>query len=508
MSIPILVFISLVLITLAITYWASRRSVDRSGIYTAGGNITAWQNGLAVTGDFVSAAAILGSVALFFFAAVDTAIFYISPLVGLCLLLILIATPLRELGKYTVGDVLASQLPGSAIRIFSAVSTLILSQLYVIAQLVGAGNLFSIVFDLDYEVAVFFVGALIIIYVGFGGMLATTWVQIVKAALLIMGVVLLSALSVYQAGSLSNLFSQAEQAYGSDLGIFGRSGMTPFSSLSLAAALVFGMLGMPHLLIRFLTVPDAATARRSVVISALLIAIVLGLLILVVGPATLAFVKDDLTYYNSSGDIIGGSNMILLHLSKYLGGELLFGMIAALTFSTILAVVAGLTVAMASSAARDIYFALRGEMGQETERMEILIFRMTAVFAVIVACFISIALQKQNIAYLSALAFGIAAATNFPILILTIYWRRLTTLGALSGGLTGLLTALIMLVIGPTVWVQLLGNANPIFPSDYSTLISAPIAFLVSYIVSLMDTKGWGEKLDLLDATNNGSVVP
>lgn len=268
------------------------------------------------------------------------------------------------------------------------------------------------------------------------------------------------------------------------------------------------MLGMPHLLIRFLTVPDAATARRSVVISALLIAIVLGLLILVVGPATAAFVKDDLTYYNSSGDIIGGSNMILLHLSEHLGGELLFGMIAALTFSTILAVVSGLTVAMASSAAREIYFSLRCEMGQQTGRMEILIFRMTAVFAVIVACFISIALQKENIAYLSALAFGIAAATNFPILILTIYWRRLTTLGALSGGLAGLLMALIMLVIGPTVWVQLLGNPNPIFPSDYSTLISAPVAFLVSCIVSLIDTKGWGEKLDLLDATDNGSVVP
>ena len=494
MSIPVLVFTSFVVITLVITYWAARRSVDRSGVYTAGGNISAMQNGLAVTGDFVSAAAILGSVALFFFSAVDTAIFYISPLVGLCLLLIFLATPLRDLGEYTVGDVLSSKLPGNSVRIFSAVSTLILSQLYVIAQLVGAGNLFSIVFDLNYQSAVFVVGLLIMVYVGFGGMLATTWVQIIKAALLIIGVVILSGLSLFKAGGLSELFVLAEEAYGSSLGEFGRSGMSPFSSISLASALVFGMLGMPHLLIRFLTVPDAATARRSVVISALLIAGVLGLLILIVGPATLAFVKDVAFYYDVDGSIIGGSNMILLHLADILGGELLFGVIAAVTFSTILAVVAGLTVAMSSSAARDIYFSLKGGVTHQSEKKELFVFRATAVLAVIFACFVSIALQKENIAYLSALAFGIAAATNFPILILAIYWKRLTTRGALSGGFSGLVVALILLVIGPTVWVQLLGNSDPIFPSDYSTLISVPVAFFVAYVVSVLDAKGLEKK--------------
>ena len=494
MNLPMLVFIGFVLITLAITYWAARRASDRSGIYTAGGNISAFQNGLAVTGDFVSAAAILGSVALFFFAAVDTAIFYISPLVGLCLLLILIATPLRELGQFTVGDVLASKLPGTSVRVFSAVSTLVLSQLYVVAQLVGAGNLFSIVFELDYELAVFVVGFLIMIYVGFGGMLATTWVQIIKAGLLIFGVVILAILSVYKAGSLGQLFNLAESAYGSSLGQFGRSGMSPFSSISLAAALVFGMLGMPHLLIRFLTVPDAASARKSVVISALLIAGVLGVLLLVVGPAALAFIKGNIAYYHEDGSIIGGANMILLHLSDYLGGELLFGVIAAVTFSTILAVVAGLTVAMSSSAARDIYFAFKENRQDEDDKTEIFVFRATAVFAVTVACFISIALQKENIAYLSALAFGIAAATNFPILILAIYWEKLTRAGALCGGMAGLLAALVLLVLGPTVWVQLLGNSAAVFPSDYSTLISAPFAFLVAYVVSIMDSEGLEEK--------------
>ncbi len=179
--------------------------------------------------------------------------------------------------------------------------------------------------------------------------------------------------------------------------------------------------------------------------------------------------------------------MILLHLSDFLGGELLFGFIAAVTFSTILAVVAGLTVAMSSSAARDIYFALHGNITDQSEKKELIVFRVTAVLTVTLACFISIALQKENIAYLSALAFGIAAATNFPILILAIYWKKLTTKGALSGGAAGLVAALVLLVLGPTIWVKLLGNSEPIFPSDYSTLISAPLAFIVAYVVSISD---------------------
>jgi cation/acetate symporter len=487
MSTPIAVFLSLVSLTLVITYWAARRSVGRSSFYTAGGNISAVQNGLAVTGDFVSAAAILGSVALFFYAGVDAAIFYISPLVGLSLLLIFVAKPLRELGQYTIGDVLAANLDHSSVRVFSAFSTIILSELYVVAQLVGAGSLFSVVFDINYELAVAVVVALILIYVVFGGMLATTWVQIVKAGLLIIGVLLLSVLSIAKAGGVTELFVMAEAAYGSSLNEFGGAGMSIFSSVSLASALVFGMLGMPHLLIRFLTVPDVEAANRSVVISALLISIVLGLLLVVVGPAGLAFVKGQAAFQTSSGDILGGSNMILLHLSQSLGGDLLFGVIAAVTFSTILAVVAGLTVAMSSSAARDVYFVLKANPADEDERMELIIFRVTAVVTIVVAAILSLALKNENIAYLTALAFGIAAATNFPILILAIYWKNLTVKGAIFGGVAGLFSSLFLLILGPTVWVQLLGNSSPIFPSDYSTLISVPIAFIVAYIVSKLD---------------------
>ena len=485
---PILIFLLIVALTLAITYWAAKRSVDRSDYYTAGGQITATQNGLAITGDFVSAAAILGSVALYYAAGLDAAIFYISPLVGLCLLLLLIARPLRELGKYTVGDVLAAKLPGRSIRIYTAISTLILSELYVVAQLVGAGNLFSIVFDISYELAVGVVALLIVAYVAFGGMLATTWVQIVKAGLLIVGVLILGVLSVSKAGSFGALYAQAEQAYGGSLGFFGGSGMSVFSAASLAVAIVLGMMGMPHLLIRFLTVPDPASARRSVVVTAVLVAGVLGVLLLAVGPATLAYVKGEAAYQTASGTIQGGRNMILLHLSTALGGEVLFGIITAVTFSTILAVVAGLAIAMSSSAAHDIYAVMTKKPGGPSERSELAIFRTAAVVTTALAALISVALQNENIAYLSAFAFGIAASTNFPILILALYWPRLTLRGALAGGTAGLATALVLLMLGPTIWVQLLGNADPIFPSDYSTLVSTPLAFMVAWVVSLLDS--------------------
>lgn len=486
MSIPVLIFLAIVAVTLGITYWAAKRSSGRSEIYTAGGQITPLQNGLAITGDFVSAAAILGSVALFYAAGIDVAIFYVSPLVGLGLLLLFVVKPLRECGKYTVGDVLSAKLPGRSIRVYMAICTLVLSELYMVAQLVGAGNLFSIVFDVSYEAAVAVVAALIMTYVALGGMLATTWVQIIKAILLIFGVAILGILAVVRSGGFDGLFSAAELAYGGSLGAFGGSGLSLFAASSLAIAIVLGVMGMPHLLIRFLTVANPAAARRSVVITAVLVAFVLGTLLLIVGPASLAFVKGEVAFQTASGGIQGGRNMILLHLSTALGGEVLFGIITAVTFSTILAVVAGLAIAMASSASHDIYASMADSPDSIDERVELKVFRVAVVISVAVAAILSIALQDQNVAYLTAFAFGIAASTNFPILILALYWPRLTKAGALVGGSAGLASALILLVIGPTVWVQLLGNDAPLFPSDYSTLISVPVAFLFAYVFSIM----------------------
>ena len=485
MTIPILIFMLIVAVTLGITYWAANRSTGRSDLYTAGGQSSPLQNGLAITGDFVSAAAILGSVALFFSAGIDAAIFYVSPLVGLGLLLIFVVKPLRECGKYTVGDVLSVKLPGRSIRIYMAICTIVLSEFYMVAQLVGAGHLFSIVFSVSYEIAVAVVAILIMIYVAFGGMLATTWVQIVKATLLILGVAILGGLAVIKSGGLGGLLSAAEQAYGGSLGSFGGSGLSLFAAASLSVAIVLGMMGMPHLLIRFLTVKNPAAARKSVVITAVLVALVLGTLLLIVGPATLAYVKGEAAFQTSAGGIQGGRNMILLHLSTALGGEVLFGVITAVTFSTILAVVAGLTIAMASSASYDIYATIAGNTDSTDERFELKIFRGAVILFVAVAAILSVALQDQNIAYLSAFAFGIAASTNFPILILALYWSRLTKRGALAGGSAGLLSALLLLVVGPTIWVQLLGNDAPLFPTDYSTLISTPIAFIFAYLFSI-----------------------
>jgi len=486
MTIPILIFLAIVAVTLGITYWASSRSSGRSELYTAGGQISPFQNGLAITGDFVSAAAILGSVALFFAAGIDAAIFYVSPLVGLGLLLLFVVKPLRECGKYTVGDVLSAKLPGRSIRIYMAICTIVLSEFYMVAQLVGAGHLFSIVFGVSFEFAVIVVAVLIMIYVAFGGMLATTWVQIVKATLLILGVVILAALAVIKSGGLDELLGAAEQAYGGSLGEFGGSGLGLFAAASLSVAIVFGMMGMPHLLIRFLTVRNPAAARKSVVITAVLVAFVLGTLLLVVGPATLVYVKGEAAFLTSNGGIEGGRNMILLHLSTALGGEVLFGVITAVTFSTILAVVAGLTIAIASSASYDIYATATGSTESADERFELKVFRGAVILSVAVAAGLSVALQDQNIAYLSAFAFGIAASTNFPILILALYWPRLTKRGALVGGSAGLVSALLLLVVGPTIWVQLLGNDSPLFPSDYSTLISTPVAFVFAYTFSIL----------------------
>lgn len=490
MNTPVLIFLVIVAVTLGITYWAANRSSGRSALYTAGGEISPLQNGFAITGDFVSAAAILGSIALFFAAGVDAAIFYVSPLVGLGLLLLFVVKPLRACGRYTVGDVVSAKLPGRSLRVYMAISTLALSALYMVAQLVGAGHLFSIVFDVSFETAVLVVSVLIIVYVAFGGMLATTWVQIIKAVLLIAGVVILSVLAVVRAGGLTGLHSAAEAAFGGPLGVFGGAGLDLFAASSLAAAIVLGMMGMPHLLIRFLTVANPDAARQSVVVTAVLVASVLALLLLIVGPATLAFVKGNAAYLTESGTIEGGRNMILLHLSTALGGEVLFGIITAVTFSTILAVVAGLTIAMGSSVSHDIYATLLADSQKLCERSELRVFRVAVVISVALAAVMSIGLKGQNIAYLSAFAFGIAASTNFPILILAIYWPGLTLRGALTGGSAGLILALVLLILGPTIWVKLLGNAEPIFPSDYSTLVSTPIAFIFAFLFSMYDRRG------------------
>jgi cation/acetate symporter len=352
--IPIIIFIITVALTLCITWWAARRSHGTAGFYTAEAKITAGQNGLAITGDFISAAGLLGTAALYFSVGLDSVIFLVSPLVGLCLLLLLMAGPLRRLGKFTLGDVLAAKLPGQKLRVFTGISTVVLSEVYLVAQFVAAGSLFAAIFEVSFHTATVGVAGLIMCYVVFGGMLATTWVQIIKAVLLIAGVLFTAVLCVVHAGGFGPLYERAQAGLSFPIGSFGASNMGLFATASLSTALILGMMGMPHLLIRFLTVPDVRAAKQSVAVAAAVVAFVQGIVMLIIGPAGIAFVKGVPAFESTAGAIRGGNNMILLHLASALGGEVLFGLLASVAFTTILAVVAGLTIALAASAAHDI----------------------------------------------------------------------------------------------------------------------------------------------------------
>jgi cation/acetate symporter len=487
--IVIICFVGTIAATLLVTAWAGRRSNHRADYYAAGSRITGGQNGLAIAGDFMSATTVLGLGGLYFTSGWDTAIYYLAPLAGLCLMLLLIAGPLRRLGRFTLGDVMTSRLADERLRVFSGVSTLAISLIYLVAQMVGAGALISLLFGLSFELAVISVGVLMAIYVAVGGMLAATWVQIIKAVLLMVGVGLLGGLCLVQAGGLEALYARAAAAGEGAAALFQPGGFkaTPFSNLSLGLGMVFGMMGLPHLLIRFFTVPDETQARRSVMVATFVIGAVFAVLFLIADPGALAFVKGDPAYLGLDGKLQGGGNMVTVHLASAVGGGLVKGMIAAVAFSTILAVVAGLTIAAASAASHDLYRTLH--KGPSTERAELWMFRSAAIGMAVVGIALAILFQHENIAFLSSLAFAVAASTNCPLLMLILYWPRLTTRGALAGGTTGLISSVALIVASPAVWVKTLGHAAPLFPADYPTLVTAPLAFGVCILVSLLDSK-------------------
>lgn len=488
--IAIICFIATVLATLAITAWAGRRSHARADFYAAGSKITGTQNGLAIAGDFMSATTVLGLGGLYFVSGWDTAIFYLAPLAGLCLMLLLIAGPLRRLGRFTLGDVMTSTLKDERLRVFSGLSTIAVSLMYLVAQMVGAGTLISLLFGLSFEMAVIIVGVLMAIYIAIGGMLAATWVQIIKAVLLMVGVSVLGVLCVVQAGGLGALYERAAASGEGAAQLFQPGGFESslFSNVSLGLGMVFGMLGLPHLLIRFFTVPDEKQARKSVAVATFVIGGVFAILFLIAGPGGLAFVKGNPDFLGPDGALRGGGNMVTVHLATALGGGLLQGIIAAVAFSTILAVVAGLTIASASAASHDLYRTMRKK--ESSEKEELWVFRGAAIGLAALGIGISILFQRENIAFLNALAFAVAASANFPLLMLVLYWRkRLTVAGALAGGITGMVSSLALIIVSPAVWVRTLGNETALFPADYPTLVTVPLAFAVCIGVSLMTAK-------------------
>ncbi|WP_431224118.1 cation/acetate symporter ActP [Serratia sp. L9] len=491
----IVMFILFVGATLYITYWASKRTRSRGDYYTAGGRITGLQNGLAIAGDFMSAASFLGISALVYTSGYDGLIYSIGFLIGWPIILFLIAERLRNLGRYTFADVASYRLKQKPIRSLSACGSLVVVALYLIAQMVGAGKLIQLLFGLNYHIAVILVGILMVMYVLFGGMLATTWVQIIKAVLLLSGASFMALMVMKSVNfNFNTLFAEAVKVHPKGLAIMSPGGLVsdPISALSLGLALMFGTAGLPHILMRFFTVSDAKEARKSVFYATGFIGY-FYILTFIIGFGAILLVSANPAFKDAAGALLGGNNMAAVHLANAVGGNFFLGFISAVAFATILAVVAGLTLAGASAVSHDLYACVVKD-GKATERDELKVSKITVVLLGVVAIALGILFEKQNIAFMVGLAFSIAASCNFPILILSMYWSRLTTRGAMIGGWLGLLTAVILMILGPTIWVQILGHAKPIYPYEYPALFSMLIAFVGTWFFSVTDNSLVGQQ--------------
>ena len=491
----VIMFLIFVGATLAITYWSSKRTRSKSDYYAAGGGITGFQNGLAIAGDYMSAASFLGISGLVYLSGYDGLIYSIGFLIGWPLILFLIAERLRNLGRYTFADVACYRLGQLPIRTPSAFGTLSVVALYLIAQMVGAGKLIQLLFGLPYELAVVLVGLLMILYVTFGGMLATTWVQIIKAVLLLSGASFMAFMVlIHVEFDLERLFRQAIEAHPKGIKIMSPGGLVsdPVSAISLGIALIFGTAGLPHILMRFFTVADAKEARISVFYATGFIGY-FYILTFVIGFGAIVMVSTNPEFLNDAGKLIGGDNMAAIHLSKAIGGDFFLGFISAVAFATILAVVSGLTLAGASAISHDLYASVI-KQGQITGADEIHVSKIATVVLGIIAILLGILFEKQNIAFMVGLAFAIAASANFPVLFLSMYWKNLTTRGAFIGGFSGLITAIILVIIGPIVWVDILGNESALFPYKYPALFSVTIAFFFIWLFSITDRSANAER--------------
>jgi cation/acetate symporter len=486
-GIAISFFLLFVCTTLGITWWAARRTMTTRDFYAAGGNITGFQNGLAIAGDFMSAASFLGVSGLIFGFGFDGLIYAVGGLAGWPMVLFLLSERLKNLGKYTFADAVSLRLAATPIRCLAASGSLVAVVLYLIGQMVGAGKLIEVLFGLNYSIAVGAVGVLMIVYVCFGGMIATTWVQIIKAVLLLSGATLVTFLVLQRFGfSFDALFRAAIAEHPRQDTIMAPGGLVhdPLSIISLATATMFGTAGLPHILMRFFTVPDAREARRSVFFASAFIGY-FYLLTFIIGFGAIALVTGKPDFLDAAGKLIGGDNMAAIHLARAAGGELLLGFMSAVCFATILAVVSGLTLSGASAISHDLYANVfhPGASEQEVVRVS----RISTIVLGLISVGLALLFESQNVAYMVLLAFAVGASVNFPLLFLAMYWSRLTTTGALTGGVAGLLTAVGCIVLGPTVWVEVLGNAEPIVPYKYPALFAMVVSFTGSIVVSLLD---------------------
>ena len=502
-------FTAFVVGTLFITKWAASKTKSAADFYTGGGGITGFQNGLAIAGDYMSAASFLGISAAVMASGYDGLIYSIGFLVGWPIITFLMAERLRNLGMFTFADVAGYRFQQKPIRIFAASGTLVVVAFYLIAQMVGAGSLIKLLFGLDYWLAVVIVGALMMIYVLFGGMTATTWVQIIKACLLLSGVTFMAFMVMSNFGfSFEQLFAAgvkvksdlavtggktAEEAAVIGQALMGPGGFIkdPISAISFGMALMFGTAGLPHILMRFFTVPDAKQARKSVLWATTWIGY-FYILIFIIGFGAITMVLTNPEYADTAKGIIkgggGSANMAAVLVAKAVGGNVFFGFISAVAFATILAVVAGLTLSGASAVSHDIYATVI-KKGQADSDSELKVSRLTTLALGVVAVTLGIMFEKQNIAFMVSLAFAIAASANFPVLFMSVLWKDCTTKGAVTGGFMGLISSVGLTVVSPSVWEATLGNpkGSALFPYSSPALFSMAIGFIGIWLFSILD---------------------
>jgi len=478
-AIAMVFFFVFIAITLGITYWAARKTRTTEHFYAAGRTISPAQNGLALAGDYMSAASFLGIAGLVSTTGFDGLIYSTGWLVGWPVVLFLIAEPLRNLGRYTFADVVALRLKQTPVRIAAAIGTLATVIFYLIAQMVGAGGLIKLMFGLEYETAIIIVGAAMIAYVLFGGMIATTWVQIVKAVLLLGGAFLLAMLVLSRFGfNPAALFGAAAAKYGDAVLSPGKLVSNPWDAISLGMALMFGTAGLPHILMRFYTVPDARAARTSVFYATGLIGF-FYLLTFVLGFGAMVLVGPDTIL-----SVDKGGNMAAPLLAEFIGGTPFLGFIAAVAFATILAVVAGLALAGASALSHDLWVNVVRH-GEASGDEELKVARAATVVLGVAAVLFGIAFKGQNVAFMVSLAFAIAASGNFPALLMAIFWRRFSTAGAVASILTGTVGTLLLIWLSPTIQVDVLGRDGAWFPLKNPALVTIPLSFLAGIVVSL-----------------------
>ncbi|MNS31376.1 Cation/acetate symporter ActP [compost metagenome] len=493
----IVMFLAFIAGTMGITYWAAKRTRTTSDFYTAGGGLSGFQNGLAIAGDYLSAASFLGIAGMVYVSGFDGMIYAIGFLFGWPVVMFLIAERLRNLGRYNFADVTSFRLSQTPMRVLAASASLLIIALYLIAQMVGAGKLIVLLFGLDYNIAVVIVGSLMMIYVAFGGMTATTWVQIIKAVLMLLGATLMTVLVMAAFNySPDALLAEATRVHPSGRELLAPGAQVssnPLNALSLGIALAFGTAGLPHILMRFFTVSNAKEARKSVIYASSFIGY-FYLLTFIIGFGAVALLVRHPEYYLTGADgqfdmlksLIGGTNMVAVHLANAVGGNLLLGFLAAVTFATIVAVVAGLALAGAAAISHDLYANVIAR-GRATEAQQMRISRLSTIALGVMAILLGIVFENQNVAFMVGLAFAIAASANFPVLVLSISWRGCTTLGATIGGFLGLASATIWVVLSDTVWVDVFGFATPITPFPNPGILSIPLAFFSIWLFSTLD---------------------